>query len=604
MNIENTLKQKIADALFQVYGLQDQPITLQNTLKGFEGSHTLLVFPYTKPLQRKPEEIGQALGDYLLHHAGIVGKFNVVKGFLNLIITDDAWLASFVEMRQNAKFGNLPNNKKKVMVEFSSPNTNKPLHLGHLRNNFLGWSIAEILQASGYTVTKANLINDRGIHICKSMLAYQKIGNGETPATSRLKGDHLVGKYYVAFNDLLKAQTKELVAQGSTLEDAEKNAPIMQEAQKMLQDWEAGKPEVIALWKKMNDWVYAGFAETYQKIGVSFDKIYYESNTYKLGKDIVQEGLKKQVFYQKADGSVWIDLTAEHLDHKVVQRSDGTSVYITQDMGTADLKFEDFQIDKSIYVVGDEQDYHFKVLFHIMKKMGRSYGEGMYHLSYGMVELPPKIDKEGVLRQNKMKSREGNVVDADEMVSEMLHIAAEKTKELGKTDNLKADELPNLFQIIALGALKYFLLKVDPKKKMLFNPEESVNFQGDAAPFIQYNHARICAILRKATQDAVVSTPESYADYASLQPTEVELIHLLSALPAYVGEAAETYNPSILAQYSYELAKAYSKFFSVCSIFQADTEGARSFRVALSAQTAHNLKFVLRLLGIDVPERM
>jgi len=594
MNIEIVLKEKITVALLALYGLEAQPITIQSTLKDFEGSHTLLVFPYTKTLQLKPEEIGQAIGAYMVQNSQLVRTFNVVKGFLNLVLTDEVWLTAFGVMRKKADFGNLPDKKKKVMVEYSSPNTNKPLHLGHLRNNFLGWSVAQILQASGYQVTKANLINDRGIHICKSMLAYQKTGKGETPATNNLKGDHLVGKYYVQFNEMYKAQIKELEAQGAAKDEAEKNAPIMQEAQKMLQQWEAGNTEVIALWKKMNDWVYAGFAETYQKIGVSFDKIYYESNTYKLGKDIVQEGLKKGIFYQKPDGSVWIDLSAEGLDHKVVQRGDGTSVYITQDMGTADLKFQEFHIDKSVYVVGNEQDYHFKVLFNIMKNLGRPYSDGMCHLSYGMVELP----------DGKMKSREGTVVDADEMVSEMFAIAEEKTRDLGKMDNLKGDELPHLYQMIALGALKYFLLKVDPKKKMLFNPQESVNFQGDAAPFIQYNHARIGSILRKAQQEGVPYAPVSYVNYIQLHTVEIELIHLLLSLPTRVQEAGETYAPSIIAQYSYEVAKAYSKFFSVCSILQADTSEARSFRVALSAQTAYVLKFALKLLGIDAPEKM
>ncbi|TAE17745.1 MAG: arginine--tRNA ligase [Bacteroidetes bacterium] len=595
MNIENTLKQKVAEALQTLFGLQDQPITLQSTLKDFEGSHTLLVFPYTKPLQRKPEEIAQAIGDYLVANAGIVTKYNVVKGFLNLSLSEEAWLASFQMMRKNPAFGTFPDKRKKVMVEFSSPNTNKPLHLGHLRNNFLGWSVAQILSACGYEVIKANLINDRGIHICKSMLAYQKFGKGETPSSSGLKGDHLVGKYYVEFDKLYKAQIKELEAQGMGKEEAEKKAPAIEEAQKMLLAWEKGDKEVVALWKKMNDWVYGGFAETYQKIGVSFDKIYYESNTYKLGKNIVQEGLKKGVFYQKPDGAVCIDLTADGLDNKVVQRGDGTSVYITQDMGTADLKYQDFHIDKSVYVVGNEQDYHFKVLFNIMKKMGRSYAEGMYHVSYGMVELP----------NGKMKSREGTVVDADELVDEMIRIAEEKTTELGKMDSLKPEELPHLYQIIALGALKYFLLKVDPKKKMLFNPEESVNFQGDAAPFIQYNHARICSILRKAEQDKIsYNLPESYAEYKTLHSSEIDLLSVLLALPTKVQEAGEAYSPSILAQYSYEVAKGYSKFFADCSIFKADTDEARNFRIALSAQTAYTLKFVLKLLGIEVPDKM
>lgn len=697
MNIENILKQHIKEALQTLFDLQDAPITLQSTLKDFEGSHTLLIFPYTKSLQRKPEDIGQAIGEYLVQHSGAVGKFNVVKGFLNLTISDSIWLASFEAVRQNPAFGILPAKAQKVMVEFSSPNTNKPLHLGHLRNIFLGWSLTQILEANGYKVVKANLINDRGIHICKSMLAYQKAGKFETPATSGLKGDHLVGKYYVEFDKALKLATAPLmqdvlqnkkldiftetekniiqasltkidnlqkpfqqaltelsiqdfeVFEKDTLEKAQEvfktqkgfksiakdldklkdlaasqkeiikklknlasietkiedetgnikeivqtKTALMQEAQKMLQDWEAGKPEVIELWKKMNGWVFEGFQQTYDKIGVSFDKIYYESNTYKLGKDIVQEGLEKGVFAKEANEAVSIDLSTEGLDTKVVQRGDGTSVYITQDMGTADLKFQDFGIDKSIYVVGNEQEYHFKVLFSIMKKLGRTYGEGMYHLSYGMVELP----------HGKMKSREGTVVDADDLITEMERIAEEKTKELGKLENLQPNELADLYEIIALGALKYFLLKVEPKKTMLFNPEESVNFQGDAAPFVQYNYARIQSILRKATQDNVVFTQESYANYQTLHPSELDLLAILLSLPTKVLEAGEAYSPSVLIQYSYDVAKAYSKFFSDCPIIKADTDSARSFRVALSSQTAYTLKFVFKLVGIDVPERM
>jgi arginyl-tRNA synthetase len=689
MNIESNLKQHIAQALQELFGLQDASITLQSTLKDFEGSHTLLLFPYLKPLQRKPEEIGQAIGDYLVSNSGLVHGYNVVKGFLNLSLTNAAWLASFDAMRQNDSFGILPAQHKKVMVEFSSPNTNKPLHLGHLRNIFLGWSLSQILKACGYEVIKANLINDRGIHICKSMLAYQKAGKNETPASSGMKGDHLVGKYYVEFDKALKqelapmmkevlenknvaifSETEQTTVQNAlkkiedlkkpfeqtlaelTLAEFENFAPeiiekaketlqnqkgfkalakdlekgevakkvknlasleakieeetshikeivqaktaLMKEAQKMLQDWEAGKPEVIELWKTMNGWVFEGFHQTYEKIGVSFDKMYYESNTYKLGKDIVQEGLEKGVFAKEPNGAVSIDLTADGLDKKVVQRGDGTSVYITQDMGTADLKYQDFQIDKSVYVVGNEQDYHFKVLFSIMQKLGRSYGAGMYHLSYGMVELP----------QGKMKSREGTVVDADDLVSEMERIAEEKTKELGKLENLTPEELPYLYEMIALGALKYFLLKVEPKKTMLFNPEESVNFHGDAAPFIQYNHARSCAILRKAAQDQVSYLPTDYSAYKNLHSAEIDLVAILLTLPAKVEEAGEQYAPSVLAQYSYEVAKGYSKFFSECSIFKADTPEARAFRIALSAQTAYTLKFVLNLLGIDVPEKM
>jgi arginyl-tRNA synthetase len=587
--IEQNLIQNIQAATEALYHKKVEKIILQATNANFEGSHTLVTFGLAKELGQSPESLAQAIGQYLVEKSGIVTQFNVAKGFLNLTINDQVWLQVFNQMRTDKNFGYAPQNGQRVMVEYSSPNTNKPLHLGHLRNIFLGWSMAKILEANGYEVSKTCIVNDRGIHICKSMLAYQKLGEGETPETAGIKGDHLVGKYYVEFDKLHKSQIKPE-------QTNEKNpaTPALQEAEQLLIQWEKGDSATVDLWKKMNGWVYAGFNETYQKVGVSFDKTYYESDTYLLGKDIVQEGLDKGVFYRAEDTSVWIDLTAEKLDKKILLRSNGTSVYMTQDLGTADLKYADYQLDKSIYVVGNEQDYHFKVLFKILDKLGRSYAPGLYHLSYGMVELP----------EGKMKSREGTVVDADDLLAEMLKIAQEKTDELGKTDDFTPEELQKLYHIIGTGAIKYFLLKVDPKKKMLFNPQESVDFQGDAAPFIQYNFARINSILRKAKQLNVSSQVIDYQAYTQLHSAENHLLQLLASLPAKIKEAAEGYAPSVIAQYAYEVAKGYSKFFAECSIFNAETEAAKSFRVALSAMTAQVIQKAMDLLGIDVPEKM
>lgn len=588
--IEEKLSQAIQKACETLYQKTVDKIVLQATTGNFEGSHTLVTFQLAKILGQSPEQIAQAIGQFLVEQNDIISKFNVAnKGFLNLTISDQTWFDSFKLMYQNPDFGQQTPNNQRVMVEFSSPNTNKPLHLGHLRNIFLGWSVAKILEAAGYQVFRTCIVNDRGIHICKSMLAYQKFGKGETPESSGIKGDHLVGKYYVEFDKTHKSQITPEQAQAKN-----PTSPFLQEAENLLIKWEQNDSETVDLWKKMNSWVYAGFNETYQKVGVKFDKIYYESDTYLLGKDIVQEGLDKGVFYRAEDSSVWVDLTADKLDKKIILRSNGTSVYITQDLGTADLKYADFQIDKSIYVVGNEQDYHFKVLFKILEKLGRNYANGLYHLSYGMVELP----------QGKMKSREGTVVDADDLVAEMIEIAKEKTNELGKTSGFSADELQKLYHIIGLGAIKYFLLKVDPKKTMLFNPEESVDFQGDAAPYIQFNYARINSIGKKAEQENINTQVTDYQNYSELQPTERELIIILNTFPSKINEAAQNYAPSVIGQYVYEVAKSYSKFYTECSIFNAETPAAVSFRVALSAMTAQVIKKGMDLLGIEVPERM
>jgi len=553
-----------------------------------------VVFPFLKQSQTTPEATAIQLGTYLKENVAAVKDFNVVKGFLNLVVSQGEWLSLFKQGYADPSFGQLPPNGQKVMVEYSSPNTNKPLHLGHLRNNFLGYAVAEILKASGYEVIKANLVNDRGIHICKSMVAYQHFGNQETPASSGLKGDHLAGKYYVLFDGAYKAQINTLLTEGQTEEEAKKNAPLILEAQEMLRKWEDQDPEVIALWKRMNGWVYDGFAATYARMGVNFDITYYESNTYLLGKDIVEEGLSKGIFFKKENGSVWVDLSDEGLDEKLVLRGDGTSVYITQDMGTADLKYQDFQINKSVYVVGNEQDYHFDVLFKIMRKLGRSYGDGLYHLSYGMVDLPT----------GKMKSREGTVVDADDLMQEMIDTAAEHTKALGKIEGFTEEQAKELFELLGLGALKYFLLKVDPKKRMLFNPQESIEFQGNTGPFIQYSHARIAAILRKAAQIRVDLSVASFADITEVAESEAALIQLLNDFNRKIKSAGEDYSPAILAQYLFDLAKEYNRFYAELPIFHEKDTQLQSFRVALSAQTAKTIKRGMQLLGIHVPERM
>ncbi len=591
MSLEAKLSSSVKDAISQLYGeAVSSEIIFQATRKEFEGSHTLVVFPYTKLSKASPEATGTAIGEYLLKNQTLVSKFNVVKGFLNLTISDAYWIESVKTICNNNNIGQLASKNKKVMVEYSSPNTNKPLHLGHLRNNFLGYSVSEILKADGYTVTKANLVNDRGIHISKSMLAYQKFGNGETPESSGIKGDHLVGKYYVEFDKQLKAEAAKLKEQGWSDEDIEKKNPLLVAAQEMLLKWEQNDPETVTLWKTMNSWVYAGFQTTYTKMGVDFDKFYYESNTYLLGKEVVEEGLAKGVFFKKEDGSVWIDLTAEGLDNKLVLRGDGTSVYITQDMGTADLKYKEFGVDKSIYVVGNEQDYHFVVLKHIMKKMGRPYADEIHHLSYGMVDLP----------SGKMKSREGTVVDADDLMDEIIAECENYTKESGKIDDIPADEAKQLFSTLGMGALKYFLLKVDPKKRMLFNPQESIDLHGHTGPYIQYTHARIKSVLRKAKEMNLSPAFE----VLQLEAIEKELAILLSNFEAKISEAAQEMAPSVIANYVYDLAKVYNTFYNELSILKEADAQKLTFRVSLCTATAATIHASMKMLGISVPERM
>jgi arginyl-tRNA synthetase len=577
-------------ALYQE-DVAESVINIQETRKEFEGQVTIVVFPIVRFSKKSPEETANDIGNYLVQHVNEITGFNVVKGFLNLVIAESYWLNLFNTALLADDFGKVKPNGQKVMVEYSSPNTNKPLHLGHVRNNLLGYAVAELLKADGYDVVKVNLVNDRGIHICKSMLAWQIWGNGETPESSGLKGDHLVGKYYVVFDKEYKKQIEALVADGQTEDDAKKNAPLIKEAQQMLLAWEAGDADVIALWKKMNAWVYAGFDISYKNLGVDFDKYYYESNTYLLGKDTVDEGLAKGVFFKKEDGSVWIDLTADGLDQKLVLRADGTSVYITQDLGTAQMKYDDFKMDQSIYVVGNEQDYHFKVLFLILEKLGKSWARGLHHLSYGMVDLP----------SGKMKSREGTVVDADDLVAEMIATAKQKTEALGKINDFSDQEKEELYYNIGLGALKYFLLKVEPKKRLLFDPSESIDFQGHTGPFIQYTHARIKSLLFKANFKSGVGR---LAD-GELQPTELEMIMLLSKYQQEVSAAAKAYSPAFLANYLFEVAKLFNKFYhEVPPIVKEENEALKQHRLNICKVTADVLKAGMKILGINVPERM
>ena len=592
--LENKIREKIGHAL-QVLGTPGSnlpEISLSPTRPEFEGDLTLVCFPFTRIMGKSPEQIGQLVGDYLTEHCPEVEKFNVVKGFLNLSLQDRAWLAEFWNLTQSEGFKPAPRNGRKIMVEFSSPNTNKPLHLGHIRNIFLGASLSEIMDFAGFEVIRTNLINDRGIHICKSMVAYRRQGEGQSPESSGLKGDHLVGKFYVLYNDLFNQEVEQLVAGGMAKEEAAEKAPILLEARKMLQDWEKGEPEVIGLWKKMNGWVYAGFEESYRRMGISFNQYYYESDTYLLGKDMVQEGLESGVFYKKEDGSVWIDLSGEGMDHKLVQRADGTAVYITQDMGTADLKYKDHRMERSVYVVGNEQDYHFEVLFHILKKMNRPYAFGLYHLSYGMVDLP----------SGKMKSREGTVVDADDLMNEVVTTAREKTGELGKIADFEPAALEELYEMLGIGAIRYFLLKVDPKKRMLFNPEESISLQGNTATAIQYTHARISSICRKAGQGGIGLRLSKLP--AQLEKSEKDLLLHLLRFRAQVAEAAENYSPSVLAQYLYDCSRLYNSFFAHESIFQAENPEQIQFRVALSYHTGEAIRACGQMLGIRMPERM
>lgn len=579
--IKELYKEDVAESL----------ISIQETRSEFEGQVTIVVFPIVRISKKSPEATATDLGEYLVAHVAEVTAFNVVKGFLNMSIAAGYWINIFNQELLNPSFGVFNPNGKKVMVEYSSPNTNKPLHLGHVRNNLLGYSVAELLKASGSEVIKVNLVNDRGIHICKSMLAWQKWGKGETPESTGLKGDHLVGKYYVIFDKEYKKEIEALKEEGQTEEEAKKNAPLMKEAQKMLQDWEAGVPEVIELWKKMNGWVYEGFEVSYKNLGVDFDKYYYESNTYLLGKGTVEEGLEKGVFFKKPDGSVWIDLTADGLDQKLVLRADGTSVYITQDLGTAQMKYDDYHMEESIYVVGNEQDYHFKVLFLILEKLGKSWAKGLHHLSYGMVDLP----------SGKMKSREGTVVDADDLIAEMIKTAKEKTEALGKVNDFDEAEKEQLYYNIGMGALKYFLLKVEPKKRLLFDPAESIDFQGNTGPFIQYTHARIKSLLQKAGYDFAHTGVED----ATLTATELEMIMLQAKYPSEIQSAAKSHSPALLANYLYEVAKMFNKFYhETPPIIKEENEGVKKHRLNLSFVTANILKNGMRILGITVPERM
>ncbi|MCC3160481.1 arginine--tRNA ligase [Hymenobacter sp. 15J16-1T3B] len=593
--LEQDLKAALSAAIQQVFGaaVPAEQLTIQPTRKDFAGTFTLVTFPLTKALGKGPEQIGQALGEWLTQHEPRVSGFNVVKGFLNLELADAEWLRLLRELRsQDIAAPVQTGGPQRVVVEYSSPNTNKPLHLGHLRNNFLGYSVAEILKATGAEVTKANLVNDRGIHICKSMLAYQEYGHGETPESAGMKGDHLIGKYYVLFEKHYREQIKQLEAEGVSNEVAKREAPLMRHAQDMLRDWEAGDEEVVSLWRQMNGWVYEGFNDTYQRIGVDFDKFYYESETYLLGKERVEEGLAKGVFFRKEDGSVWVDLTDEGLDQKLLLRADGTSVYMTQDLGTAELKYQDFGYDSSVYVIADEQNYHMQVLKLVLKKLGKPYADAIYHLSYGMVDLP----------SGKMKSREGTVVDADELVVEVTEAAKEATLAKGKTEGLSDAELDQLYHMLGLGALKYYLLKVDPKKRMLFNPEESVKLDGDTGPFIQYTHARIAQLRRKAAEMGV--QPELSADATALHATERDLVQALASYPTAVTDAARAYSPAVIAQYAYDLAKTYNRFYNDVQVLAEPDAAKRSLRVALSAQVADTLRQSLKLLGIQAPERM
>ena len=591
MLIVEQLQKSTIESLTALFGqtFTEKDFQVNQTKPEFEGDYTVVLFSLVKSLKLSPDDIGNKLGKHLIeNNPALFTQYNIIKGFLNLTVADGYWMEVLQKNYNDVCFGKKQINDKKVMVEYSSPNTNKPLHLGHLRNNFLGWSVAEIFKASGYDVIKSCIVNDRGIHICKSMIAWQLFANGATPQSTHTKGDHFVGEYYVKFNDEYKKQVEELITAGKTKDEAEKEAPIMKATQQMLLDWEAGKPDTMELWQKMNSWVYAGFDITYKTIGSDFDKMYYESNTYLLGKKIVEEGLHKNVFNKEADNSVWIDLTEDGLDKKIVQRKDGTSVYMTQDIGLAQQKYEEYKIDQSIYVIGDEQNYHMKVLKLIAEKLQLPNAKNIYHLSYGMVELPT----------GKMKSREGTVVDADDIVDEMKKVAQEKTEELGKVKDFTADELTALYHTIGVGALKFFLLRVDPKKKMIFNPEESIDFHGFTGPFIQFNHARIKSILRK---EKVIGNLDLGIGF---EPLEKELIVALEQYSTIIQQACEEMNPSAIAIYVYNIAKIFSSFYNEHSIANAETEEKKQLRLHLAAMAANVIKSGMGLLGIEVPERM
>lgn len=597
MKIEDKLVTSVISGLKALYG-QDVPaaqVQLQKTKKEFEGHLTLVVFPFLKMSKKGPEQTAQEIGEYLKANEPAVAAFNVIKGFLNLTVASATWIELLNEIHADAQYGivSADENAPLVMIEYSSPNTNKPLHLGHVRNNLLGNALANIVMANGNKVVKTNIVNDRGIHICKSMLAWQKYGKGETPESSGKKGDHLVGDYYVAFDKHYKAEVAELMEKGMSKEEAEAASPLMNEAREMLVKWEAGDPEVRALWQMMNNWVYAGFDETYRKMGVGFDKIYYESNTYLGGKEKVMEGLEKGFFFKKEDGSVWADLTAEGLDHKLLLRGDGTSVYMTQDIGTAKLRFADYPIDKMIYVVGNEQNYHFQVLSILLDKLGFEWGKSLVHFSYGMVELP----------EGKMKSREGTVVDADDLMAEMIATAKETSQELGKLDGLTQEEADDIARIVGLGALKYFILKVDARKNMTFNPKESIDFNGNTGPFIQYTYARIRSVLRKAAEAGIV-IPEVLPANIELSEKEEGLIQMVADFAAVVRQAGEDYSPSGIANYVYDLVKEYNQFYHDFSILREENEDVKLFRIALSANIAKVVRLGMGLLGIEVPDRM
>ncbi len=611
MNIQDVLSEKVKEAIFTNFNVELPNVEFQPTRKDFEGDITIVVFPMLRYVKGNPERIGDQIGDYLHQHVEEISGYNVVKGFLNVVISDAYYLRFFNTIKDIRNFGYKTNTSKEaIMVEYSSPNTNKPLHLGHIRNNLLGYSVAEIVKASGKKVYKTQIINDRGIHICKSMLAWQKYGKGETPQSTGLKGDKLVGKYYVAFDKAYKAEVTAMVAEGIAKEVAEKEAPILMEAQDMLRKWEAGDDQVVALWKKMNSWVYTGFEETYKNLGVDFDQLYFESDTYLLGKDVVADGLKKGVFYKKEDGSVWIDLTDDGLDEKIVLRSDGTAVYMTQDIGTAIQRVKDYpDVMGMVYTVGNEQDYHFKVLFLILKKLGYVWADQLHHLSYGMVDLP----------SGKMKSREGTVVDADDLMEDMTETAAKIAQELGKLEDYTTEEKQELYKIIGLGALKYFILKVDPKKRILFDPEESVDFQGNTGPFIQYTYARIQSILRKAEElyleglenPTVHDTKQDPLDVANevgiqlgLHPKEKELIKQIQLFPETIKLAAENFSPALIANYTYDLVKEFNSFYQQVSILGETNDQKKILRVQLSKKVGEVIQSAFLLLGIQVPERM
>jgi len=593
MTIQNKIEQKVKEAVSHLHQVALSQVEFQPTRKDFEGDITLVTFPMLRQIKTNPVQLGEAIGKYLVEHVDEVVRYNVVQGFLNIVLSNSYYLNSFAEVNTNTGFGklSLTEDSKTIMVEYSSPNTNKPLHLGHIRNNLLGFSVAEILKASGKKVYKTQIINDRGIHICKSMLAWEKWGNGETPESTGLKGDKLVGNYYVKFDQEYKKEIAQLIAEGKTEDEAKAQAPVLVAAQEMLIKWEAGDEAVKALWEKMNQWVYDGFEKTYNTLGVDFDKNYYESNTYLLGKDVVAEGLEKGVFFRKDDGSVWIDLTEDGLDEKIVLRSDGTAVYMTQDIGTAIQRVKDYEIDGMVYTVGNEQDYHFKVLFLILKKLGYEWANNLFHLSYGIVDLP----------SGKMKSREGTVVDADDLIEQMTQTARTISEELGKLEEYSSEEKEELYKMIGLGALKYYILKVDPRKRILFNPEESVDFQGNTGPFIQYTYARIQSILRKADLDnSDMELPEGY----ELHEKEKELIKQLQVYPDTIQLAAENHSPALIANYTYDLVKEFNSFYQNVTILGTADEAEKRFRVQLSRAVGNTIKSAFGLLGIQVPERM